>query len=97
MCTTSPHVFRQNQGVVIASYHPAYTSCDDPPQVSIDDVVIHIQHIGQLVGHRQVGLGSVFDSMVAGVRALEDASRYSDLIQKLLDRWLSVEDVAGVL
>jgi hypothetical protein len=37
------HVVRQNEGVVMASYHPAYTRCDDPPQVSIDGVVIYIQ------------------------------------------------------
>jgi membrane dipeptidase len=59
------HLVRQNEGVVVASYHPAYTRCDDPPQVSIDGVVIYIQHIGQLVGYRHVGLRFDFDSILA--------------------------------
>ncbi|KAJ5190071.1 hypothetical protein N7491_007888 [Penicillium cf. griseofulvum] len=88
---------QENNGVVMVSFYPAYTRCDDPLQASIEDVANHIQYIGQLIGYRHVGMGSDFDGMPAGIIGLEDVSRYPDLVQILLDRGVSVDDLAGVV
>lgn len=88
---------RESENVVMVSFYPTYTRCDDPLQASIEDVADHIQYIGQLIGYRHVGMGSDFDGMPPGILGLEDVSRYPDLIRVLLDRGVTVDDLAGVV
>lgn len=88
---------RLNAGVVMVSFYPEYTRCADPGQADIADVADHIQYIGHRIGYQHVGLGSDFDGMPTGVRGLEDVSHYPDLIRILLERGVSVKELAGVI
>ncbi|GFF53824.1 uncharacterized dipeptidase C3A11.10c [Aspergillus udagawae] len=88
---------KRNDGVVMVSFYPSYTRCDDPDRATIEDVADHIQYFGELIGYRHVGLGSDFDGMPAGIRGLEDASKYPDLISLLLRRGVGVKELAGVV
>ncbi|KAL2861234.1 dipeptidase [Aspergillus lucknowensis] len=88
---------RDNGGVIMITFFPAYTRCDDPELATLSDVADHIQYVGDLIGYEFVGLGSDFDGMETTIRGLEDVSKYPDLIAELLRRGVSVEDVAGVI
>ncbi|KAB8224444.1 membrane dipeptidase-domain-containing protein [Aspergillus novoparasiticus] len=89
-------VLKENDGIIMISLYPEYTNCQDADAASLADVADHIQYVGNLIGYRHVGLGSDFDGMSRGPKGLEDVSKYPDLIQELLDRGVSVDDLVGV-
>lgn len=95
------HRLAENGGVVMITFFPEYTRCrsegDNPEPATLSDVADHIQYVGDMIGYKHVGLGSDFDGMGEAVRGLEDVSKYPDMIRELLDRGVSVEDVAGVI
>jgi membrane dipeptidase len=88
---------KENGGIVMISFYPSYTRCDDPNLSSLEDVADHVQYVGNLIGYEHVGFGSDFDGMPAGIRGLEDVSKYPDLVAELLRRNVSVKDLAGVV
>ncbi|KAL4802646.1 membrane dipeptidase-domain-containing protein [Aspergillus unguis] len=87
----------ENGGVIMITFLPEYTRCDDASAATLSDVADHIQYVGELIGYEYIGLGSDFDGMEHVVEGLEDVSKYPDLIRELLDRGVSVEDAAGVI
>ncbi|KAI1934188.1 hypothetical protein LOZ58_005274 [Ophidiomyces ophidiicola] len=86
-----------NKGIVMISFYPEYTKCDDPAAANITDVANHIQYAGELIGYEHVGLGSDFDGMPKGIVGLEDVSKYPDLIAELLRRGVTVKQLSGVI
>ncbi|PGH15360.1 hypothetical protein AJ80_05544 [Polytolypa hystricis UAMH7299] len=88
---------KMNNGIVMISFYPQYTRCDDPAKADLSDVADHIQYVGELIGYEHVGLGSDFDGMPKGIIGLEDVSKYPDLIAELLRCGLSVKQIAGVI
>lgn len=88
---------KANRGIVMISFYPEYTRCDDPAAAMLEDVADHIQYDGELIDYEHVGLGSNFDGMPQAVRGLENVSKYLDLIAELLRRGVDVEDLAGVI
>ncbi|KAL2830913.1 membrane dipeptidase-domain-containing protein [Aspergillus cavernicola] len=91
------HRLADNGGVIMITFFPEYTRCDDPDAATLSDVADHIQYVGELIGYQYVGLGSDFDGMEKTIHGLEDVSKYPDLIAELLSRGVTVEDVAGVI
>ncbi len=64
---------------------------------TIEDVVDHIEHVIALVGIDYVGLGSDFDGVGPTLpEGLEDVSRFPNLIQALLERGRSEEDIEKI-
>jgi membrane dipeptidase len=68
------------------------------PKVTADvsDVADHIDHVVQLVGIDHVGLGSDFDGITDTPIGLEDVSAYPNLIEELLRRGYSEEDIRKI-
>jgi membrane dipeptidase len=62
-------------------------------ETSVSDVADHIEHVIGLVGVDHVGIGSDFDGIFEGPIGLEDVSTYPNLIEELLRRGLSEEDI----
>ncbi|KAH6608322.1 hypothetical protein Trco_001668 [Trichoderma cornu-damae] len=91
------HMLRENRGIIMITFYPEYSRCDDPAAANLSDVADHIQYVGELIGYRYVGLGSDFDGMPAGPQGLEDVSKYPDLIAELLHRGVGIDDLAGVI
>lgn len=87
----------KNGGVIMITFFPEYTRCDDPSAATLSDVADRIQYVGDLIGYEYVGLGSDFDGMESTIAGLEDVSKYPDLVKELLDRGVSVKNVAGVI
>lgn len=68
------------------------------PFASYEDVLDHIDHIVGLVGIDHVGLGSDYDGVGDTLpTGLKDASSFPNLIQGLLDRGYSEEDIDKIL
>jgi membrane dipeptidase len=81
------------------SYPAIYAEENGPfPYASMDDVLDHIDHSVKLAGIDHVGIGSDFegvgDSLPAG---LKDVSGYPNLIEGLLKRGYSEEDIQKIL
>ena len=67
------------------------------PQVTVSDVVDHIDHIVELAGIDHVGFGSDFDGVDGHLpEGLEDVSKYPALIGELLRRGYSKSDIQQI-
>jgi len=67
------------------------------PYADVSDVADHIDHVVSLVGIDYVGLGSDFDGLGDSIAdGLKDVSMYPNLIQELLDRGYTEDDVAKI-
>ena len=70
----------------------------DPDQPTLNRVVDHIQHVGERIGYKHVGIGSDFDGVMETTLGLEDVSKFPFLVAELLRRGVpedSVRDLVG--
>lgn len=67
------------------------------PIGTVDDVADHIDHVVDLVGVDHVGLGSDFDGVFGLPEGLQDASEYPNLVEELLRRDYTDEEIAQIL
>ena len=79
-------------GIVHVVYYPPFIK--EEGDVTIADVIKHIDHFCSLGGVKHIGLGSDFDGISKFVRNLEDASKSQNLINELLKHY-SEEEVRG--
>jgi membrane dipeptidase len=79
---------------------PAIYAQENGPMVyaSLDDVLDHFDHVVKLVGVDHVGIGSDFDGVGDSLPdGLKDASGYPNLIEGLLRRGYSEDDIRKIL
>lgn len=99
---------KERNAVVMVNFAPDFISCVDsgnenglptyvPANATLDQVVKHVLHIGNLIGFDHVGFGSDFDGIASVPKGLEDVSKYPDLVAELLRQGLSDEDAAKVV
>jgi len=68
------------------------------PFASLDDVLDHFDHVVELVGIDHVGIGSDFDGVGDSLpTGLKDVAAYPNLIEGLLNRGYSEEDIRKIL
>lgn len=67
------------------------------PVGTLADVVMHINHVVDLVGIDHVGLGSDYDGVFALPAGLPDVSTYPDLVRALLEEDYSEADIRKLL
>ncbi len=68
------------------------------PFASLEDVLAHIDHVVELVGIRHVGIGSDYDGVGDSLPVgLKDVSSYPNLIDGLLRRGYSEQDIRKIL
>ncbi|WP_082627334.1 dipeptidase [Colwellia sp. TT2012] len=72
---------------------------DNPyPYASLNDVLDHFDHVVKLVGIDYVGIGSDYDGVGDSLPTnLKDVASYPNLIEGLLKRGYSEEDIAKIL
>ncbi|KAK5108071.1 hypothetical protein LTR62_008788 [Meristemomyces frigidus] len=98
---------KKRNALVMVNFSPDFISCKASNSSSgipdfveetntIEHVVKHIMHIGELIGYDHVGLGSDFDGIASTPRGLEDVSKFPDLIQMLLDRGVREKDAGKI-
>ncbi len=66
-------------------------------EVSLGEVVDHIDHVVSLVGIDHVGIGSDFDGVSSLPKDLEDVSKLPNLIEELLRRGYAEDDILKIL
>ena len=64
---------------------------------SVQSIVDHIIYVGSRIGYRHVGIGSDFDGMLEGPRGLDDVRGYPLLVEEMLRREMSHEEVKMVM
>ncbi|XXG94999.1 hypothetical protein Hte_001259 [Hypoxylon texense] len=77
---------RRNGGIVMAVFVNRFLNIHDPSAVTIHDVVDHIWHLAEIAGWEHVGIGSDFSGTPFTPSGLEDVSKYPDLIELLMAR-----------
>jgi membrane dipeptidase len=101
------HLVKKRNSVVMINFNPDFISCvpgktpSDLPELypqnaTMNQVVRHIKHIGELIGYDHVGIGTDYDGIESTPTGLEDVSKFPDLIAELLRQGISDEDVAKI-
>ncbi|GAB7349568.1 hypothetical protein MBLNU459_g0262t2 [Dothideomycetes sp. NU459] len=99
---------RERNGVVMVNFAPDFISCRAgnassglPDYVdetnTLDQVVRHIMHIGDLIGYDHVGLGTDYDGIPSTPRGLEDITKFPDLVAELLKQGVSEKDAGKIV
>jgi len=66
------------------------------PQATIKDVADHMDHIKQVAGAANIGMGGDYDGITATVVGLEDVSKYPNLLAELVKRGWTDAELRGV-
>ncbi|UKZ94170.1 uncharacterized protein TrAFT101_009050 [Trichoderma asperellum] len=99
---------KKRNSVVLVNIYPGFISCfdegnengvptEDTENATLEKVVDHITHIGDLIGYDHVGIGSDFDGIDRVPEGLEDVTKYPALIAELLRRGVSDADAEKVV
>ncbi len=83
----------EKDAMVHMVYCPQFVK--DKEEVTIDDLIEHIEHFCSLGGEKNIGLGSDFDGITKKIMNLEDASMQQNLLNELLKHNYSEEIVKG--
>ena len=81
----------------LGRFRERYLAEHPKPEVTLDDLVAHIDHVVALVGADHVGLGSDFDGVEALPTGLEDVSKLPNLVRRLLEKGYAEADVEKIL
>ncbi|XP_017780973.1 PREDICTED: dipeptidase 1-like [Nicrophorus vespilloides] len=81
-----------NKGIVMVSFYSKFLTCTDSATVS--DAVAHINHIRDVAGVDNVGLGAGYDGINFVPQGLEDVASYPTLFAELIGsgKW-TVDDL----
>ena len=99
---------KKTNSIVMVNFSPDFVSCVEsnsssgipdlyPKNATLQQVVRHITHIGDLIGYDHVGIGSDFDGIMDTPTGLEDVGRFPDLVAQLLKHGVNDDDVAKVV
>ncbi|KAI0173365.1 membrane dipeptidase-domain-containing protein [Hypoxylon sp. FL1284] len=84
---------RSNGGIVMVVFVNRFLNMQDPGAVTIHDVVDHIWHIAEVAGWEHVGIGSDFSGTPFTPSGLEDVSKYPHLIELVMARGATDEQI----
>lgn len=101
---------KKRNSVVMINFNPGFIACtapessdpsalpiDDPANATLDRIVEHISHVGELIGYDHVGIGSDFNGIEEVAKGMEDVSKFPDLVAELLQKGVSEKDVVKVI
>lgn len=89
------HELKKNRGLIMVNLHNKFISCHD--EANICDVADHFDHIKRVIGAESIGIGGDFEGAMSFPQGLEDVSKYPALIQELLQRNWTENELADVL
>ncbi|KAF2474891.1 uncharacterized protein BDR25DRAFT_112871 [Lindgomyces ingoldianus] len=99
---------KQRNSIVMINFSPGFISCVPssssselpefyPPNSTLNQVVRHIMHIGELIGYDYVGIGTDYDGIDSTPVGLEDVSKFPELVAELLRQGVSDEDAGKIV
>uniref|UniRef100_G3PWG1 Dipeptidase n=1 Tax=Gasterosteus aculeatus TaxID=69293 RepID=G3PWG1_GASAC len=86
---------KKKHGLIMVNFHSNFISCSDVANIS--RVADHFDHIKKVIGAESIGIGGDFEGAVRFPQGLEDVSKYPALIQELLHRNWTENELANVL
>ncbi|XP_013863435.1 dipeptidase 2 isoform X2 [Austrofundulus limnaeus] len=86
---------KKNQGLIMVNFYSPFVACSDKGNVS--HVADHFDHIRSVIGAESIGIGGDFDGGESFPQGLEDVSKYPAIIQELLRRNWTENELSGVL
>ncbi|KAF4463324.1 membrane dipeptidase [Fusarium albosuccineum] len=84
---------KHNGGIVMAVFLNRFLNIKHPEQATIHDVADHIFHIADVCGWECVGIGADFFGMSMVPVGLEDVSKYPSLMEVLMQRGATDEQI----
>ncbi|WP_419182653.1 dipeptidase [Pseudoalteromonas spongiae] len=82
----------------VKDFRKAYSAKNPYPFASLEQVLNHIDHVVKLIGIDYVGIGSDYDGVGDSLPiGLKDVASYPNLVQGLLDRGYSDQDIIKLL
>ena len=89
----------KKQGAKLSKdFDAAYRAKNPFPFASLEQVLDHIDHVVELIGIDYVGIGSDYDGVGDSLPiGLKDVSTYPNLVQGLMDRDYSEQDIKKIL
>ncbi|KAJ4300968.1 hypothetical protein N0V90_003057 [Kalmusia sp. IMI 367209] len=102
------HLVKKRNSIVMVNFSPGFISCKpgdtpndlpefDPEHSTLDQVVRHIKHIGELIGYDHVGLGTDYDGIDSTPEGLDDVTKFPVLVAELLRQGVRDEDVGKLV
>ena len=74
----------------------AWRDMNPTPRPTLEQVADHIDHIRKIAGIEHIGIGGDYDGMPPGPIGLEDVATYPALLEELLRRRYSDDDIAKI-
>jgi membrane dipeptidase len=90
-------MLKRNGGIIMVCFLRHLVDPTGGSKATVSQVADHIEYAGRRIGFRHVGVGSDFDGMLRGPDGLDDVSDYPALIEELVGRGLSREDMGGIM
>uniref|UniRef100_A0A8D0AWX5 Dipeptidase n=1 Tax=Salvator merianae TaxID=96440 RepID=A0A8D0AWX5_SALMN len=87
---------KQNRGIIMVTFPASFLACGQDV-VKISTVADHFDHIKKVAGSSSIGIGGDYDGADRFPKGLEDVSKYPALIEELLRRGWTEEELKGVL
>nr|XP_021488720.1 dipeptidase 2-like isoform X1 [Meriones unguiculatus] len=88
-------LLKKNGGVVMVTFSVGVLQCH--PLANVSTVADHFDHIKAVIGSEFIGIGGDYDGTKQFPQGLEDVSTYPVLIEELLRRGWSEQELQGVL
>ncbi|XP_004459690.1 dipeptidase 2 isoform X1 [Dasypus novemcinctus] len=88
-------LLKKNGGIMMVSLSMGVLQCD--PLANVSTVADHFDHIRAVIGSKFIGIGGDYDGAGRFPQGLEDVSSYPVLLEELLRRGWSEEELQGVL
>ncbi|XP_059368328.1 dipeptidase 3-like isoform X1 [Carassius carassius] len=88
-------MLKENGGLIMVNFYSSFVACSYNANVSI--VADHFDHIKRVIGAESIGIGADYDGAQGFPKGLEDVSKYPALIEELISRNWTEEELAGVL
>ncbi|KAF7211824.1 dipeptidase 2 [Nothobranchius furzeri] len=89
------HELKKNKGLIMVNFYSPFTSCNHEGNVS--HVADHFDHVKKVIGAEFIGIGGDYDGGKSFPKGLEDVSKYPAIIQELLRRNWTEDELADVL
>ncbi|KAM6980566.1 dipeptidase 2 [Aplochiton taeniatus] len=86
---------KNNNGLIMVNLHSGFVACSS--QANVANVADHFDHIRTVAGAGSIGIGGDFEGALNFPLGLEDVSSYPNLIQELLLRNWTEDELSGVL
>ncbi|XP_078400359.1 dipeptidase 2 isoform X2 [Cetorhinus maximus] len=88
-------MIKQDDSLVMVNFHSGFVACQKLSNIS--RVADHFDHIKKIAGYESVGIGGDYDGAIGFPQGLEDVSKYPALIEELLRRNWTEEELKAVL